>query len=108
MGHSSQGRKKIENGKFNPNRSDKKYIEEILQHYYPDQTLKTFAGNWKTSIGEHHVGLVIAQQETKVSWFNSLCFTLLSSLSPLFQLLHFQVKVVTMRATTVKRTPIRK
>ena len=54
-------RKKIENGKINPNRSDKEYIEEIRQRYYPDRTPKTFAGNWKTSIGEYRAGLVIAK-----------------------------------------------
>ena len=54
-------RKKIENGKINPNRSDKEYIEEIRQRYYPDRTPKTFLGNWKTSIGEYRAGLVIAK-----------------------------------------------
>ncbi len=54
-------RKKIENGKIDPNRSDKEYIEQIHQCYYPDQTPKTFAGNWKTSIGEYRAGLVIAK-----------------------------------------------
>ena len=54
-------RKKIENGKIDPNRSDKEYIEEIRQHYYPDRTPKTFTGSWKTSSGEYRAGLVIAK-----------------------------------------------
>ena len=58
--------KNIENFKIHPNRSDKEYIEEIHQHYYPDQTPKPFARNWKTSIGEYHAGLVIVKANKAV------------------------------------------
>ena len=54
-------KKKIENGKINPNRSDKEYIEEIRQCFYPNRTPKMFVGNWKTSIGEYRAGLVIVK-----------------------------------------------
>ena len=54
-------RRKIENGKINPNDSSKEYIEKIRSRFWPERSPKTFAGNWKTSIGEYRAGLVIAK-----------------------------------------------